>query len=120
MDESFRELVEECRRRLLKARQERLNGMKSFEGALSSEVAGDEGDMARTLSDQHTALMQRERMLNDLKDINDALARIDAGTYGICEETEEPIEPQRLLAVPWTRLSLAGAEIREHRRKRFA
>ena len=38
--------------------------------------------------------------------------RIERGQYGICEETEEPIETERLLAVPWTRL-IEGAEIRE-------
>ncbi len=40
--------------------------------------------------------------------------------YGICEETEELIEEDRLLAIPWTRLSIEGAEIRESVNKRYA
>ena len=49
-----------------------------------------------------------------------ALSRIDSGTYGICEETEEVVEAERLLAIPWTRLSIEGAEIRESLNKRYA
>ena len=48
-----------------------------------------------------------------LLEIEAALHRISAGTYGICEETEEFIEQERLQALPWTRLSIEGAEIRE-------
>ena len=53
-------------------------------------------------------------------EIEFALARIEQGTYGICEETEEPIEVERLLAIPWTRLSIEGAEIREVMTKKYA
>ena len=44
----------------------------------------------------------------------------DAELFGICEETEEVIEPERLRAIPWTRLSIEGAEIRESVNKRYA
>lgn len=44
--------------------------------------------------------------------------RIEKGTFGKCEETDEPIEPQRLIAIPWTRLSVEGAEIREYGQSR--
>ena len=53
-------------------------------------------------------------------EIEMALGRIERGSYGICEETEEPIELERLLTIPWTRLSIEGAEIRESIRKRYA
>jgi DnaK suppressor protein len=120
MDESWEQFVAECRRRLLKARQDRLNGMRDIDPTLKAEVTGDEGDMAATLTDQHTALTRRDRIVHELREIGEALDRIENGIYGVCEETEEPIERQRLLALPWTRLSLAGAEIRESRQKRFA
>jgi DnaK suppressor protein len=48
-----------------------------------------------------------------LIEIEFALARIENGQYGVCEETEEFIEHERLLAIPWTRFSIEGAEIRE-------
>jgi DnaK suppressor protein len=37
-----------------------------------------------------------------LKQVRDALARIDAGTFGLCEVDGGPIEEKRLEAVPWT------------------
>src|SRR5215467_7623456 len=40
-----------------------------------------------------------------LYDIDQALNRIRNGTYGICEATGKPIDPDRLKAVPWTRFS---------------
>lgn len=42
---------------------------------------------------------------NALYEIEEALSRIRNGTYGICEITREPIEAERLLAIPWTRFS---------------
>ena len=120
MDESRSALYLQCKQRLLKVRQDRLNGLKALEGSLNEVPTGDEGDMARTFEAQNTAIAQREKMLRDLKEVDEALRRIDDGTYGVCEETEEPIESERLLAIPWTRLSIEGAETRERIRKKFA
>jgi DnaK suppressor protein len=53
-------------------------------------------------------------------EIEFALARIENGTFGICEETSEMIESERLKAIPYTRLCIEGAEIREMRSKKFA
>lgn len=119
MDESRRKVYEMCRVRLLQGRQERLNGLNALSDSLSHQVSGDEGDMSSVLETQHTAMVQRDKMLRELKEIDDALRRLDEGAYGMCEETEEDIEKDRLLAIPWTRLSVAGAEIRERTRKRF-
>ncbi|HVU99870.1 MAG TPA: TraR/DksA C4-type zinc finger protein, partial [Verrucomicrobiae bacterium] len=41
-------------------------------------------------------------------EIEQALERIRAGTYGICEATRKPIEKSRLQAIPWTRFSAAA------------
>lgn len=45
---------------------------------------------------------------NALYEIEQALNRIRSGTYGVCEITGEPIEPERLMAIPWTRFSAAA------------
>ena len=65
-------------------------------------------------------LSSQERLTEQLLEIEMALSRIESGRYGICEETEEPIEHERLRALPWTRLSIEGAEIREALRRRYA
>lgn len=41
-----------------------------------------------------------------LYEIDEALSRIRSGTYGICEISGQPIEAERLEAIPWTRFSL--------------
>lgn len=51
--------------------------------------------------EQATGVGERERALLD--EVNRALAKLDAGTYGVSEETGEPIPYPRLLAVPWAR-----------------
>ncbi|PIR22351.1 MAG: hypothetical protein COV44_08435 [Deltaproteobacteria bacterium CG11_big_fil_rev_8_21_14_0_20_45_16] len=56
---------------------------------------------------------RRDKIATELREIDEALGRIKDNTYGVCEETGTPIEEKRLNAIPWTRLSLEGAEIRE-------
>jgi DnaK suppressor protein len=46
-----------------------------------------------------------------------AVKRIEDGTYGVCDDTEEPIGFKRLSAQPWTRLSLEAQQEFEDRRK---
>jgi RNA polymerase-binding transcription factor DksA len=43
-----------------------------------------------------------------ISEIAEALRRIEVGTYGICEITGEPIEQERLEAIPWVRCSFRG------------
>lgn len=45
---------------------------------------------------------------NAMFEIDAALERIRRGTYGVCEITGQPIEPERLAAIPWTRYSAAA------------
>jgi RNA polymerase-binding transcription factor DksA len=45
-----------------------------------------------------------------LHEVLDAIRRIECGHYGICEITGEPIEAERLNAIPWARYSRAGQE----------
>jgi len=56
-------------------------------------------------------LMDSERKL--LHEINEALQRIDDGTYGICEETQKPIQKARLEARPWARYCVEYARMLE-------
>ena len=77
---------------------------------LGNERGGDEADQVTRLQQetQYTGRIQRD--LQMLKRITTALERMERGTYGICEQTGEAISFTRLSAVPWTTLSLEGAE----------
>lgn len=66
--------------------------------------------------------MQRIQLVLDGRkhleyEISEAFKRMEEGTYGICEETEEPIGYKRLVAAPWTRLSIEAQQELEARRK---
>jgi DnaK suppressor protein len=52
-------------------------------------------------------LMEKDRVL--LREINNALAKIQSGTYGICEGTGNPIGRPRLEAQPWAKYSIEYA-----------
>ena len=114
-------LLEECKKRLLDAKMDLLNRVKDTRKDLHFEdKGGDEADQTvRVLAESET-LSLHERLRSQLLEIELALSRIESGTYGVCEETEEIIEPERLRAIPWTRLSIEGAEIRESLKKRYA
>jgi RNA polymerase-binding protein DksA len=58
-------------------------------------------------------LMEKDRKL--LRDLNDALAKIQNGAYGICEGTGKPITKARLEAQPWARYSIEWARKLEGR-----
>ena len=72
----------------------------------------DYGDMSEQ-SHEEWLFLNRNRATNDqLKQINEALQRINEGTYGICAECEKPISPKRLQAVPWAKYCVACEEQR--------
>lgn len=73
----------------------------------------DAMDVASTESESGELLAELNAERAELVEVEAALARIAAGTYGVCEVTGQPISPERLLALPWTRLSAAAAKKRE-------
>lgn len=119
MSQKRQKLYDECRVKLLRVREETLNGLKALNPSLATEMVGDEADLASAHISQTQALNQRDKLLAKIKEIDESLARMEAGTYGICEETGDEIEEKRLQAIPWTRLSLEGAEVREREQKRY-
>ena len=69
------------------------------------------GDSATDEFDHNMALARLTKEQNALYEVEAAIGRIVAGTYGYCEETGKPIPAARLRAVPWTRFS-KGVEAR--------
>lgn len=114
-------VLKECRVKLLQAKTDLLNRVREARFDMNAdEKGGDEADQTIRVLAEAEALSMHERLRGQLYEIENALARIENGTYGICEETEEMIELDRLRAIPWTRLSIEGAEIRESLTKRYA
>lgn len=115
----FREL-------LLNKRREILGDVSSMEREALSENKSDLSNLPVHMADQGTdayeqeftlGLVENNRAL--LKDINDAMAKIQNGTYGLCEGTAKPISRPRLEAIPWVRYSMEFAQMREKKQGMF-
>ncbi|MFN7903711.1 MAG: TraR/DksA family transcriptional regulator [Pseudobdellovibrionaceae bacterium] len=119
--EVYKAIAEECRSKLLKMKQELLHRVRVNQLQFSqAEKSGDEIDQTVSQLEEHSLLVSQERMRTQLLEIEFALARIEKGLFGICEETDELIEIERLRALPYTRFSIEGAEIREKMSQRYA
>ena len=82
-------------------------------------IVPDPADRA-TIEEEHALeLRTRDRERKLLKKIEQALATIDSGDYGYCEETGDPIGIPRLLARPTATLSLEAQQRRELRQKLY-
>ena len=71
------------------------------------------GDLDRGFADSAHSTAERARLIalakelrENLKDVEHALSRVEAGTYGTCERCGNPIAPERLEAIPWARLCI--------------
>jgi DnaK suppressor protein len=79
----------------------------------------DLADRATSETDRALELRARDRQRKLINKIDAALARIEEGSYGFCEETGEPIGLKRLDARPIATLSLEAQERHERREKVF-
>ena len=111
------------RKTLLEEKQRLMNNSKNAiktELAVSPDDLPDETDLAASEVNQNLVfkLRDRERLL--LLKIEEALGRIETGTFGNCMECEETIEPRRLEARPVSTLCIACKEAEEHKEKVYA
>ena len=109
-------------------RQKLLNWKKSLvtqsEGTLEDLRQGglnqpDDIDRASLETDKALDLRTKDRARKLISKIDDALARIENGTYGFCEETGEPIGLDRLEARPVATLSIEAQERHERMEKTY-
>ena len=109
------------RLKLSKLKQDILNNAGETTEHLREDtsVVPDPADRA-TIEEEHALeLRTRDRERKLLKKIEQSIARIDAGDYGYCDETGEPIGVGRLLARPTATLSLEAQQRRELKQKMF-
>jgi DnaK suppressor protein len=109
------------RLKLSQLKQEILNSAGETTEHLREDtvIVPDPADRA-TIEEEHALeLRTRDRERKLLKKIEQSIARIDAGDYGYCDETGEPIGVGRLLARPTATLSLEAQQRRELKQKMF-
>jgi DnaK suppressor protein len=106
--EYFRRKLMRWKHDILKEAQETLAALQS-----ENENHPDIADRASSETDRAIELRARDRQRKLIAKIDAAMARIEDGTYGYCEETGEPISLKRLEARPIATLSLEAQERHE-------
>ena len=110
----------ETRRRKadLKSRLKETSGVSSQREELHIDYVADPLDQVRSSTDRDVAVQRLDHQARLIHDIQSALAKIENGTYGLCERCEDPIPRKRLDAIPWARLCVrcqSAAEAASHR-----
>ena len=116
MNERQREFF---RQKLLAWKDEILEESRSTIASLQQDTVAepDIADRATSETDRALELRTRDRQRKLISKIDQALRRIEDGTYGYCEETGEPISLSRLEARPIATLSLEAQERHERRER---
>ena len=74
---------------------------------------GDDLDQASNERARDFSFLMHQRHLRRLQQVDQAFGRIEDGSFGLCEGTEEPINPKRLLIMPLARFSLEYQQMQE-------
>lgn len=108
------------KRKLLDLEAElRNNAGETTEHLRETVLVPDPADRA-TIEEEHALeLRTRDRERKLIKKVQQALARIESGDYGFCEETGDPIGLKRLLARPTATLTVEAQQRREVRQRQF-
>ena len=88
-----------------------MSAQKAAQVVARLDIPSDEGDLSQQHHEEWIFLNRNTIDMKLLREISDALHRIDAGMYGICMECEEPISSKRLDAVPWARYCVTCQEL---------
>jgi DnaK suppressor protein len=117
MEMNKRDNHEAIERRLLQRRSDvraMLRSQESFTPADHS--VGDFADIATDTEQDDVQIHSAAEGFHELEQIADALKRIRNGTYGLCQECEQPILRERLKALPYVTLCINCRRTTEHRK----
>ena len=97
--EHYKTLLQNEERRLLGIIKRKKENVRSIGG----DSVPDAGDASYEAEVRQEQAREAQHASDTLKEVRMALARIDAGTFGLCETGGEHIDEKRLEAIPWTR-----------------
>jgi len=87
-----------------------MSAQKAAQVVSRLDVPSDEGDLSQQHHEEWIFLNRNTLDMKLLREIADALHRVETDTYGICPECEEAISTKRLDAVPWARYCVTCQE----------
>jgi DnaK suppressor protein len=86
-------------------------GGKQIDASMETNTRqGDLADQATGTNEVHIQLKVKQTDAKILQSIEEALWRMEQGTYGICRDCGEPVAPARLNAIPWTSVCITCKE----------
>ena len=112
----FKKKLTEWKAELVKANNEALYNSSMDDNSTSADII----DQASSYTEKNVEMRAINRQIKLISKIDSALIRIKNGTYGICQETGDPIGLKRLMARPVATLSIAAQEKHEKEEKIFA
>jgi len=112
----FKKKLTEWKAELVKANNEALYNSSMDDNSTSADIV----DQASSYTEKNVEMRAINRQIKLISKIDSALIRIKNGTYGICQETGDPIGLKRLMARPVATLSIAAQEKHEKEEKVFA
>jgi len=105
----YRKLLIDARDSLAGQVQKLEAGLHKSRKDSASDLSGYSYHMADAATDTFNEQIESDIVsieTDTLREIEDALARLDEGSFGVCEMCSEPIEPKRLTAIPYARLCI--------------
>ncbi len=117
--------LERFRTILISKRAELVGDVNNMESQALKDQSGSLSNLPQHIAEQGSEAYEQSLALDLaaadrklIKEIDDALQRIEDGTYGVCEITGKPIKPERLEELPWARYSIEAARELERRQMR--
>jgi DnaK suppressor protein len=86
-------------------------------GALAIQTSPDELDRIQESQERESALRTLDRNSTFMRQVSDALERVQADAFGICVECEENISSKRLAAIPWASTCIVCQEAADREQK---
>ena len=112
----FKRKLNEWKIDLTKSSNEALYNGSMDDNSVSADIV----DQASSYTDKNVEMKAINRQIKLISKINQAIRKIENGTYGFCEETGEPIGIKRLIASPVATLCIAAQEKHEKNEKVYA
>ena len=112
----FKKKLSDWKLEIIKANNEALYNGSMDDNSVSADIV----DQASSYTDKNVEMKAINRQIKLISKIDQALKRIQDGTYGYCTETGEPIGLKRLMARPVAELCIAAQEKHEKEEKVYA
>ena len=85
-------------------------GTGALSGSSGTDGHGDFADRSAAANEEEISIQLKQTDAKLLRAIDDALGRVESGSYGVCIECKEEISAARLKAVPWTKVCISCKE----------